>query len=464
MLSINNKANILIIDDNPKNIQLAANVLKGTGLFNIFFATSGEVGIQQLKKKEYALILLDINMPDLDGYETADIIKEDPFLSAIPIIFLSANANQESINKGFNHHGQDYITKPFQQQELIHRVKTHVELFLTKQALQFEVDESHVLLEQYKKAIDISSLVSKTDLDGLITYANEPFCNVSQYTLKELIGKTHTIIKHPDSGEAFYNDMWETITQKKVWKGIIKNRAKDGSSYYVDATIVPILNHYNEIIEYFSVRTDITRQVKAKEDIISSQKEILYTLGEMGEMRSQETGDHVKRVALYSELLAKHYGLDETKVSMLKMASPMHDIGKVAISDAILLKPGKLTPEEFTQIQEHASIGYEIFKKSSHEMLQMAAIISHEHHEKWDGSGYPRGLKAKEISICGRITAVADVFDALSNERIYKKAWPLEEVIVFMKEESGKAFEPKLVKILLENMDEVLKIKTRYNK
>ena len=462
MLHLHKKANILIVDDNPKNIQIAANVLKSTDLFNIFFATSGEAAILQLQKKEYCLILLDINMPELNGYQTADIIRQNDKTRHIPIIFLSADANQESINKGFEHGGQDYITKPFQQHELIHRVRTHVELFLAKKELQSEVDESHTLLEQYKEAIDVSSLVSKTDVNGLITYANEPFCKVSQYSEEELLGKPHAIIRHPDTSDAFYKNLWDTITQKKIWKGIIKNRAKDGNSYFVDATIVPILNHYDEIIEYISVRTDITKQIQAKEQITSVQKEIIYTLGEMGEMRSKETGDHVNRVALYSALLAKYYGLGNEEVEMLKMASPMHDIGKVAISDAILLKPGKLTDDEFIQMKEHASIGYEIFKKSSHRLLQMAAIISHEHHEKWDGSGYPRGLLGTEISVCGRITAVADVFDALSNDRVYKQAWPLDEVIDFMKDESGKSFEPKLIDILLEHIDEILLIKQKH--
>ncbi len=464
MLSINNKSNILIIDDNPKNIQLAANVLKTTDLFNIFFATSGEAGIQQLEKKEYALILLDINMPGLDGYQTADIIKGNPKTANIPIIFLSANADQESINKGFEHAGQDYITKPFQKLELIHRVKTHVELYLAKRKLQSEISESHVLLEQYKEAIDVSSLVSKTDISGTITYVNEPFCKISQYSKEELLGKSHRIVRHPNEPKETFVNMWQTITQKKIWKGTLQNRAKDGSSYFVDATIIPIMNHHDEIIEYISVRTDITKQIEAKENIISSQKEILFTLGEMGELRSKETGDHVNRVALYSELLAKHYGLDENEVMMLKMASPMHDIGKVAISDSILLKPGPLSDEEFGEMRKHSVIGYELFKKSTHRLLQIAANISHEHHEKWDGTGYPRGLKGEEIAICGRITAVADVFDALSNDRVYKKAWPLEKVIDYMKEESGKSFEPKLVDILVENIIDIVNIKQRYNK
>lgn len=458
------KENILIIDDNVKNIQVAANVLKDTDLYTVYYATNAEAGIEQLQKKEFALILLDINMPGLDGYETADIIRSNPKTKNIPIIFLSAKADEESIGKGFEHGGQDYVTKPFSQNELIHRVKTHVELFLAKKALHSRAKESQVLMEQYKAAIDVSSLVSKTDNKGIITYVNEPFCEISQYSKEELLGKSHRLIKHPNTPKKVFEQMWETITHKKVWKGTVENRAKNGSSYFVEATIIPILNHLGEIVEYISVRTDITKQIKAKDQIISAQKEILYTLGEMGEMRSNETGDHVNRVALYSELLAREYGMDSEDVEMFKMASPMHDIGKVAISDAILLKPGKLSDEEFVEMKKHATIGYEIFKKSSHKMLQMAATISYQHHEKWNGSGYPNGLKGEEISICGRITAVADVFDALSNDRVYKKAWPLDEVIAYMKNESGKAFEPRLIDILLENIDAIIDIKQRYNR
>lgn len=461
---LNKKTNILIIDDNPKNIQLAANVLKMTGLFNIFFATDGRSGINQLTKKDYALILLDINMPELNGYETAKIIRDNPRTSNIPIIFLSANADHDSINKGFENGGQDYITKPFQQYELIQRVKTHVELFLAKQELQSEVNESQALLEQYKEAIDISSLVSKTDREGIITYVNDAFCKVSKYSKEELLGRPHSIIKHPSTPDKIFKTMWETISDKRVWKGAIQNLAKDGTGYYVNATVIPILNNDGDIIEYIAVRSDITKQIEAKEKTISSQKEILFTLGEMGELRSRETGDHVNRVALYSELLGCKYGMRSKDVDMLKMASPMHDIGKVAISDSILLKPGRLTGEEYEEMKKHATIGYEIFRKSSHKLLQMAATISHEHHEKWDGTGYPRGLKGEEISVCGRITAIADIFDALSNDRVYKKAWPLEEVIAYMKEESGKTFEPKLIDLFLENIEDICEIKKRHNK
>lgn len=456
--------NILIIDDNTKNIQLAANVLKSTELYSIFFATSGEKGIAQLKTRNYSLILLDINMPGLDGYETAKIIRETPAYRKIPIIFLSANANKESIRKGFECGGEDYITKPFDEIELIQRVKTHVELFRAKEKLKLEVKDTKVLLEQYKQAVDIGSLVSKTDTKGIITYVNDIFCEVSKYSREELLGSNHNIVRSPEMQESIFKDLWQTIKEKKIWNGIVKNRAKDGSSYYVDSTIMPILNLDDEIVEYISIRTNITKEVELRKDIVETQEEVLHTLGELSESRSKETGDHVNRVSLFSELLAKSYGCSQKDIALLKMASPMHDIGKVIIPDSILLKPGKLTEGEFELMKEHTVYGYDIFNKSKHELLKTAALVAHEHHEKWDGTGYPRGLKGKEIHIFGRITAIADVFDALSHDRVYKKAWSIEDTLEYIKGESSKAFEPKLVDLLFENIEEIKKIKQKYNK
>lgn len=145
------------------------------------------------------------------------------------------------------------------------------------------------------------------------------------------------------------------------------------------------------------------------------------------------------------------------------MASPIHDIGKIAISDQILLKPGKLTPSEFEIVKTHTTIGYNLLKSSNREVLKSAAIIAHEHHERYDGGGYPRGLKGEEIHIYGRIVAVADVFDALGSPRVYKKAWILNDILAYFQEERGKHFDPKLVDILLDNLDEFLRVKEEYS-
>lgn len=208
--------------------------------------------------------------------------------------------------------------------------------------------------------------------------------------------------------------------------------------------------------------TDISEVIALHQELLETQKEIVYAMGEIGETRSKETGDHVRRVAEYSQLLAELAGIDKTEAALIKFASPMHDIGKVAIPDAILKKPGQLNADEFAIMKTHAQIGFELLNHSSRPVLKTAAIIAHQHHEKWNGTGYPQQLAGNDIHIYGRITAVADVFDALSSARVYKKAWPLEKVLLLFKEQRGKHFDPALVDLLVNNLPEFLKIRERY--
>ncbi|WP_233505317.1 HD domain-containing phosphohydrolase [Sporosarcina sp. BI001-red] len=197
-------------------------------------------------------------------------------------------------------------------------------------------------------------------------------------------------------------------------------------------------------------------------ELLETQKEIIETMGAIGESRSQETGNHVKRVATYSYKLAQLAGISEPQALLLRYASPMHDIGKVATPDSILLKPGKLTPEEFEEMKLHTVVGYNIFRKSDRELLKTAAIIAYEHHERWEGGGYPRGLEREQIHIFGRITAVADVFDALGSDRVYKNAWPLEKIVSYMSEQRGKQFDPSLIDLFLAHLHEFVEIRDRY--
>jgi HD-GYP domain-containing protein (c-di-GMP phosphodiesterase class II) len=199
-----------------------------------------------------------------------------------------------------------------------------------------------------------------------------------------------------------------------------------------------------------------------QEEIEATQREIIFTLAETGEMRSKETGFHVKRVAEYCRLFAVKYGLSEIESELLRLSSPMHDIGKIAIPDSILLKPGKLTDEEWAIMKTHTTLGYDMLKHSERRLLNSASIIAYQHHEKWDGTGYPCGLKDQEIHIYGRITAMSDVFDALCCERVYKKAWEIDRIVSLFKSESGFQFEPDLVKVFLENVDDFVQIKETY--
>ena len=183
--------------------------------------------------------------------------------------------------------------------------------------------------------------------------------------------------------------------------------------------------------------------------LIETQKELAVKLGDVIETRSQETGNHVRRVAYISRLLALSYGLEQDDAEKLRMASPLHDVGKIGIPDAVLNKPGRLTPEEFDLIKTHTTIGCQMLSNSDQPIIQAGAIIAAQHHERWDGQGYPRGLSGEAIHIYGRITCLADVYDALRQKRHYKEAWSEERTLKYILENCGRIFDPKLVDVLM---------------
>lgn len=182
------------------------------------------------------------------------------------------------------------------------------------------------------------------------------------------------------------------------------------------------------------------------------------------EIRSKEASYHVIRVAEHSRMLALKAGLSEREADLIRRASPLHDIGKIAIPDAVLFKPGRLTSQERAVMETHAEIGYDLLRHSDYQTLQAAATVAWEHHERWNGQGYPRGLKNAEAHLFGRINAIADVFDALLNERCYKPAWPIEDTAAYFREQRGRQFDPKLVDALIENIDEFLAIQDKFCK
>jgi len=197
-------------------------------------------------------------------------------------------------------------------------------------------------------------------------------------------------------------------------------------------------------------------------EVIETQRELVTTLGEIIEVRSQETGNHVKRVAKLSRMLGKKLGLKEHHLDLLEAASPLHDVGKIGIPEAILHKPGKLTAEEYEIIKSHPEIGKSILEGSSRELMKISCEIAHQHHERWDGSGYPNNLSGDNISIYARITTLADVYDALSSDRCYKEAWPEHKTIAYIKSESGKTFDPQLVDVFLKHIQEARDIRAKY--
>lgn len=347
---MDSNTHILIIDDVVDNIQVAMNIMKEEG-YSFSFATQGAEALDLINQAsaKFDLILLDIMMPHIDGFSVCQVLKDDPRTQNIPIIFLTAKADIDSISKGFSLGAVDYITKPFHAEELLARVRTHLQLYRAKNLLKM-----------------------------------------------------------------------------------------------------------NNIALETKVKFEQKRLLSELED---SQKQMIWMLTELMEVTSDETGKHIRRVAEISSLLAQyHPTLGDEDVDLLFHASPMHDIGKMTIPSEILYKPDRTTEEEFLVMQEHTTNGYNLLNGSKRKLIQAAAIIAHEHHEKWNGEGYPRQLKGEGIHVYGRIVALADVFDALTHARCYKEPWGMNDAVEYIKGRSGSQFDPQLVDIFITHLDEFKQI------
>lgn len=254
----------------------------------------------------------------------------------------------------------------------------------------------------------------------------------------------------------------ESMFFEETFVGYFKSSNGNVNMIYVDGC-VDLKDDDKQLIDIYSTNVSIAfENLYLDKEILDTQNEVIQTLSEIVENRSKETAHHVKRVSCYAYYLAQKSGLSETECMTLQYASPLHDVGNIGIPDKILLKPGPLDAEEFEIVKTHASIGYSILNKSQRPILKVASIAAHEHHEKYDGSGYPRGLKEKEIHIYGRILAIADVFDVLSQRRCYKDAWKLEDVLEYMKTHKGSQFDPELIDLFFSDMDYIKNIMDKY--
>jgi len=322
-------AKILVIEDTPEYIEMLSSILSE---HEVYAAKEGKKGLMLAEKVMPDLILLDINMPLMTGYEVCRRLKAMDKVCTIPIIFLTANEGSDYEEIGFNMGAVDFISKPFHAGLLKARVKTHISLYQLQCNLQSQVE-------------------SQT------------------------------------------------------------------------------------------------------EEICKLNREMTYLAASIAELKSKETGAHLRRVAEFCYLFYKFLGKDEAECEKIKMAAILHDIGKVGISDEILNKPSKLNDEEWEIMKTHSLLGYEMLVDSEFELMQCAAVIALEHHERWDGAGYPHAKEGENISLLGRICAVADVFDSLLDKRIYKEPWEEKIVRDYFVMMRGSQFDPYITDILLENFD-----------
>lgn len=332
MKNILKPANVLIVDDTPQNISLLNAALMEE--YTIKVATSGQKAIDICLSMPIDIILLDVMMPELDGFETCRRLKDNPLTSSIPIIFVTARGEVKDESMGFACGAVDYITKPIVASIVRARVRTHLALYDQNRALEQLVRERTAELHESRLAI-------------------------------------------------------------------------------------------------------------------------LHRLGSAGEQRDNETGQHIIRVCNYSRIIALSYGLREEEADLLFNAAALHDIGKIGIPDSILFKPGKLDTNEWNIIRTHSEIGYKIIGSHHNKLLKTAAVIALTHHERWDGTGYPKGTRDIGIPLVGRIVALADVFDALTTVRPYKGAWSVAEAVEEITLCCETHFDPHVVAAFLRKIPEI---------
>jgi len=254
----------------------------------------------------------------------------------------------------------------------------------------------------------------------------------------------------------------QSILREKEFVGYFEPHTGREDVVYVNSHH-PLSQRDLGMIELFLHNVSIAYEnIILRNDIEGTQREVLYMLGESIETRSKETGQHVRRVSAYCRLIALGVGLTEREADVIEIASPLHDFGKIGIPDRILHKPGKLDSEDWEVMKTHATIGYQLLNNSNREILKAAAVIAWQHHEHWDGSGYPEGIKGEDIHLYARIGGIADVFDALGSKRCYKDAWPIEQVISYLKEQRSKQFDPVLVDWVIDNIDSMKQVRELY--
>lgn len=247
---------------------------------------------------------------------------------------------------------------------------------------------------------------------------------------------------------------------KGVWDFVIKPVL---SLAALEHTVRRCVERARLMRENENYRLHLERLVEMRtEELTRTRLEVVERLGRAAEYRDNETGMHVKRMSHYAYLLALKGGMAASEAELLRQAAPMHDIGKVGIPDGILLKEGKLGPAEWAIMMQHVQIGANILAEESYDLLRMARTVALTHHEKWNGEGYPNRLRGEEIPLVGRITAIADVFDALSSDRPYKKAWPVDEVLEWMRGEAGQHFDPHLIDLFIEILPDIVAVRERY--
>ncbi len=483
---------ILVADDEEVIHALTRLVLKDYIFENrsiqILSAYSGREAIDILSREnDIALVLLDVVMETDDaGLKCARDIRENLKNSAVRIILRTGQPGQAPEKEIIvNYEINDYKAKSeLTSQKLFTVITTslrdykHIDTITrNKKGLETVINASSRLFElhsfnQFASGIlqQMTSILGLDEDSLYIIYSS--LSAIQEYRKNDYTIQAATGVY---SGKENCNIV--DVIPEKIYLQLMKAVEQHRSIFTPTSYIGYYETHKGEknllllqwkrkitetdqnLISIFSTNVAAAfENISMNNELSATQKEIIFTFSEVVEGRSKETVEHIRRVTETACLLGEKLGLSKPNLETLRLTVPMHDIGKVGIPDSILNKPSRLTPEEYQTVKNHTEIGHSIFSKSSFETMTAAAIIAHQHHEKWNGTGYPQGLHGEEIHIFARITALVDVVDALANQRCYKKAWPIDDVIREVKKERGEHFDPAVVDAFLDSIEAYKKL------
>lgn len=486
---------ILVVDDDPEVHGVTRLVLKGfeydgRPLRILSAHDSNEAKHFLSEENDIALILLDVVMErDMAGLDLVRYIREDLQNHDIRIVLRTGQpgvAPEDSVIRAYDindYKSKTELTATKLNTLLYAALRSYRDICLLnnhRRGLERMIEA----LSEVAQARSVSNFASAVlgQLANLINLSDAQYWNVltAFAEVKEspnyrLLAMTGNGMENADPA-TWPTKLPATLDAKLRRAFDAKQSQADGSDYvgffrttkgsenllYLsDCGVLSAVNL--KLLELYCANVAVAYEnLLLHEEVEDSQRELIYTLGEAVEQRSKETGGHLRRVAAISQMLAQDYGLDPGEVELIRIAAPLHDVGKIGIPDAVLNKPGKHSESETVIMQTHAMMGFEMLNKSDKRIMKRGAVIALQHHEKWDGSGYPAGLSGEAIDISARITALADVFDALGSKRCYKEAWDPQAIVAEIEHGRGTHFEPRLVALLLSRLPDYLNLRVLY--
>jgi PAS domain S-box-containing protein len=420
---------------------------------------------EKLARTPFELALCDANIRGESGWILAEeILVEHPHTS---VVFVTAEDDLLQAQQAFELGAHGYLVKPYSEGQLL---ITAMNALKRRELEIAQGQHEQALQQQLQTVIDNAPLrIYVKDREHRFIAINHAASAAAGLAPEELIGRTVEDFMAPESAEISRAGDNQVLLNGDVFEGEETLRI-DGETRTLLTSKFPLLNDAGDIYAVCGISADVTaiqQAVDLREELVEAQRraiaefrasrqETVERLARTVELHDPETGGHIHRMARISALLGRVLGLDQAYLDLLLVAAPMHDVGKIGIPAEIMLKPGPLTPEERKEMERHTTLGYELLADSDSLLLETAARIALTHHERWDGTGYPEGLAGEEIPLDGRIVAVADVFDALLSDRPYRPAMSLGEALEIIREGKGTHFDPAVVDVMLEHLDEAV--------